>query len=319
MPEKSGLKVTDIAYGRLRAPDLDLMEQFLTDFGMIKVARSPTALYMRGTDPIHHIHVTEKGDPKFIGVAFHARNADDLKLAARIRGASGIENIDEPGGGQRVRLTEPNGYQVEIVHGMEEVEPIKVERHLSNSGNEPLRRAGTLMRIAKAPTPVKRIAHCVIGSPKVVETVQWFRNALGMICSDDVYAGDKNNIIGSFNRCDRGDEYVDHHTFFCMNQGPQAGLNHFSFEVPDIDAVFADHYYLKSLNRYEHMWGIGRHLLGSQIYDYWADPWGRVHEHWADSDRLNVNSGSHAWPPEQALVSQWGEDIPEKMMHRCCP
>ena len=36
------------------------------------------------------------------------------------------------------------------------------------------------------------------------------------------------------------------------------------------------------------MWGIGRHLLGSQVYDYWADPWGRVHEHWADTDRLNV-------------------------------
>ena len=29
--------------------------------------RTATALYMRGTDPDHHIHVTEKGDPKFSG------------------------------------------------------------------------------------------------------------------------------------------------------------------------------------------------------------------------------------------------------------
>ena len=56
-----------------------------------------------------------------------------------------------------------------------------------------------------------------------------------------------------------------------------AGLNHLSFEVPDADAVFKDHEYLAGLEKYEHMWGIGRHILGSQIFDYWCDPWGRVH------------------------------------------
>ena len=105
-----------------------------------------------------------------------------------------------------------------------------------------------------------------------------------------MYAGDKDNIIGSFNRCDRGDEFVDHHTLFCvMNE--RAGLNHMSFEVPDVDAVFMDHEYLTRLGKYEHMWGVGRHLLGSQVYDYWCDPWGRVHERWADTDRLNARSG----------------------------
>jgi catechol 2,3-dioxygenase-like lactoylglutathione lyase family enzyme len=318
MSEKSGIKVTDIAYGRLQSPDLDAMEEFLTEFGLIKVERTATALYMRGTDPVHHIHITEKGDPKFLGLAFHARDMSDLRRAAELPGASGIEHIDEPGGGQRVRLVEPNGYTIEIVDDLEPVAPIKIERLPMNSGDEPLRRKGVLMRHPKGPTPVKRIAHGVMGSPKVVETVQWFRDVLGMIGSDDIYVGDPKNIIGSFNRCDRGDEYVDHHTFFCLNQ-PHAGLNHLSFEVPDIDAVLADHHYLKSLNKYEHMWGVGRHLLGSQVYDYWADPWGRVHEHWADSDRINASAGYYIWPPEQSLVSQWGEDVPERMMTRCCP
>ena len=61
------IKVTDLAYGRLRAPDLDAAEEFLTNFGMSRAARTPTALYMRGTDPAHHIHVTEKGEPGFVG------------------------------------------------------------------------------------------------------------------------------------------------------------------------------------------------------------------------------------------------------------
>ena len=85
----------------------------------VRAARTNDALYMRGTDPDHHIHITEKGDPAFIGFAYNAGSEDDLKRIAAAPGASGIENLDEPGGGKRVRLTEPNGYQIEIVHGQD--------------------------------------------------------------------------------------------------------------------------------------------------------------------------------------------------------
>jgi hypothetical protein len=313
------IKVKDMAYGRLRAPDLDLEEEFLTRFGLARAARTPTALYMRGTDPFHHIHVTEKGDPKFVGFGYYAESEDDLARIARLPGASGIETIDEPGGGKRVRLTEPNGYQIEVVHGIAVVEPIKPRpRQRLNSGEDPLARAGELMRLPKGPSQVKRIGHGVLNTPKFEETVAWYRETLGFICSDDVYAGEKEHLIGSFNRLDRGDDYVDHHVFFCLRH-QKTGLNHLSFEVQDIDDVAMGHGYLKQFGTYEHMWGLGRHLLGSQVYDYWADPWGRVHEHWADSDRLNVRNGSHLLPAEEALVSQWGSGPPEKFINHASP
>jgi hypothetical protein len=104
----TGIKVTDMAYSRLKAPDLDRMEEFLTRFGMVRAERTPTALYMRGTDPANHIHITEKGDPKYVGFAYYAKTEDDLARIAKAPGASGIEHLDEPGGGKRVRLTEPN-------------------------------------------------------------------------------------------------------------------------------------------------------------------------------------------------------------------
>lgn len=312
------IKVWDIAYARMRSPDLDKQEEFLNDFGLVKVARTANALYYRGTDPFHHIHITEKGEPKFLGMAWHAKSEDDLKTLAKLPGASGVEHMDEPGGGMRVRLKEPNGYTIEVVYGMEQVLPIQANRQHINSGAEPLNRAGQLMRIRKGPASCKRIAHGVFGTPKNIETVQWFRDTLGLICSDDVYAGSKENIIGSFNRCDNGDEFVDHHAFFCM-KAERAGLNHFSFEVQDIDDVFMGHEYLVSKKKYEHMWGIGRHLLGSQVYDYWADPYGRVHEHWADSDRLNIHNGSNLMSVQEGLTSQWGEGPPEKFMHHLSP
>ncbi|MGA9895136.1 MAG: VOC family protein, partial [Xanthobacteraceae bacterium] len=210
-------KVSDIAYGRLRSPDLDVAEEFLARFGLHRTERTNNALYMRGTDPNHHIHITEKGDPKFVGIAYFVDDEDDLKKLAKAPGASGVETIDEPGGGKRVRLTEPNGYQIEVVAGIAPVEPIKVARQKLNSGEAPTARAGELMRLPKGPAHVKRIGHGVMMTPKFRETVGWFREMLGLICSDDVYVESKDNLIGSFNRCDRGDAYVDHHVFFCLN------------------------------------------------------------------------------------------------------
>lgn len=309
----SGIKVTDIAYARMGAPDLDVMERFLTDFGLIRTERTANRVYMRGADPAHHIYVVEKSDPKLIGFAFYARDEDDLLRAADLPGASAVEAIDEPGGGRRVRLKEPNGYQIEVVHGIEPVTPIALQPQPINTATEPLKRKGVLCRLPEGHSRVKRIGHGVIGTDSMQKTTRWFRETLGLICSDDVYAGQEDNIIASFNRCDQGDSFVDHHTLACVNFGGQVGLHHISFEVSDIDAVMSHHYYLKSLDRYEHRWGVGRHLAGSQVFDYWADPWGRVHERWADSDRLNAKSGSSLGPPERALISQWGEELPEAM------
>jgi hypothetical protein len=65
------------------------------------------------------------------------------------------------------------------------------------------------------------------------------------------------------------------------------------------------HTHLASGGRH-HQWGIGRHILGSQIYDYWRDPFGHVVEHWTDGDLFN-----NATPPNIAglasvVDSHWG-------------
>jgi hypothetical protein len=39
-----------------------------------------------------------------------------------------------------------------------------------------------------------------------------------------------------------------------------------------------------------------------------------VHERWADTDRLNARSRTNLLPAHEALVSQWGEDPPEKFI-----
>ncbi len=313
----SVMKATDIAWGRIRSPDLDKAEEFLLDFGMVRADRTKTALYMRGTDPAHHIHVTELGEPCHVGLAFHASSPDDLEKLARVDGASGVETIDEPGGGRRVRLKDPDGYQVEVVWGLQPLEPIRLARPPLNWGADKLRRRGELFRLTPGPAHVKRIGHGVVATPNFPTMLRWYRETLGLICSDDIFDGDKTNIVGSFNRCDRGDTYVDHHAFFLI-KGEKQGLNHLSYEVADFDDVMIGHERMRAKG-YEHFWGIGRHQLGSQVFDYWGDPWGRVHEHWTDTDVLNASTPSGLVERGVGTGGPWGESIPMRFAHHVSP
>ena len=94
-------------------------------------------------------------------------------------------------------------------------------------------------------------------------------------------------------RCDMGDKPVDHHTM--NNMGLPGGqevptYGHAGYEVTDsVDDLMAGHYHMKTVDEYYHEWGIGRHLLGSQMYDYWRDPHGFTHEHWTDGDLINAS------------------------------
>ncbi len=272
---------------------------------------------MRGTDAPHHLHVTELGEPRYVGIAVHAADMEDLERVARVEGASKIEDIDEPGGGKRVRLTDPDGYQVEIVHGMQMLAPIPVHRPKVNSGEDKYRRKGELFRVDPGPSHIKRLGHFVVMSKNFEKTLGWYRETLGFRCSDEFYAGEPNNVVGSFNRLDRGDDYVDHHAFFCI-RGDKSGLNHLSYEAADIDDVMAGHEQLEKKG-YQHMWGIGRHLIGSQLFDYWADPWGRVHEHWADTDVLNASTPPNRLERGAGAGGPWGQPIPAIFMGHASP
>jgi hypothetical protein len=93
-------------------------------------------------------------------------NEDDLATISKLPGASDIKTIDEPGGGKQVKLTEPNGYTIEVVHGIEAVQPIQIVRRPTNSGVAPLNQPGEVIRFVVGPSSVKRIGHAVLGSSK---------------------------------------------------------------------------------------------------------------------------------------------------------
>lgn len=302
------IRVTDVVYARFRAPDLDRMEAFLTDFGLVRSARTERALYMRGTDPQHHIHVTKLGEPAFLGIALQAASADDLERIAGTAGASPVEPIDEPGGGRRVRLTDPNGIAIDVVHGITPLPPLAVPVRTINTGAvRP--RLGARQSVERGPAHVKRLGHFVLIVKDFRETEAYYHSHFGFLNSDELYLGERQQVLGAFMRCDRGEAYVDHHSFLAIGAGMVA-LNHVAFEVQDMDDLMAGNERLVERG-FEHHWGVGRHILGGQIFDYWRDPFGTVVEHWTDGDLFNARNetGAVAIAAEGAQ-SFWGPAAP---------
>lgn len=300
-------KIHDIAYVRLGVPDLDRMEKYLVDFGMQPSARTASALYMRGDGPLHHVHISEKANQAgLLAFGFLASSADDLEALSKVSGASPVHDIQEPGGGRRVVIDDPWGTRIELVHGIERVEPISASGTRFNFGSR-VERKGALTRVGRGPGRVLRLGHGGINVPDPDAAFDWYHEHFGILRSDSIAIGDF--TLAHFCRCDRGSEHTDHHTFLlARSMDGSTGLNHVSYEVGSLDDVWLGHEHL-AREGYRHTWGIGRHTLGSQIFDYWRDPWGQIHEHYTDGDLLDAGYQAGVHSPEEG-DSQWGPQMP---------
>ncbi len=299
-----GVRVTDIAYVRFEAPDLELMEAFLLDFGLRRNERTDDTLYMRGTDDEGFVHVTTVGDEaRFVGLAFEAATSTDLETLAHRPEFSDVEALAGPGGGFVTVATDPDGFRVEVVAGRSPVGAIPLDRRLVHNDAEAQPRKGRPLRLEAGPSQVKRLGHCVLNVTSFTASEAWYKERFGLLTSDEI-AIDEDRSLGAFLRCDRGEVFVDHHTLFLVGS-KAAGFNHAAFEVANVDDLMAGHTHLSEKGR-SHHWGIGRHLLGSQIYDYWADPWGQVVEHWTDGDLFNSETPPGRAGIPELMASQWG-------------
>jgi hypothetical protein len=208
-----------------------------------------------------------------------------------------------------VDLVDPSGVPVHVVAGMHPLESLPAQTaHTFNVGHE-LRRVNAMQRPPREPTKVQRLGHLVVQTTKYLETLNWYLDNLGMIVSDFLYfpgQRDRGPTM-SFIRCDRGPTPADHHTL-ALALGPQNRYVHSAYQVCDLDALAAGGEYLRERG-YFRSWGIGRHIQGSQLFDYWRDPDGFMVEHFADGDMFD-STLEPGWAPfTSSGLAQWGPPI----------
>lgn len=309
-------KALDVAHVVYQATDLERMAAFMSDFGLRVAERRSDALFMRAADPVPFVHATCLGaENRFIGGALRMATREDLDVLARMPGSTAVQPVnDMPGGGWRVRMHTPDGVRIDALWGQTPVETLPLRSpNPFNSGVFKQRVNGSL-RPKREPGLAKRLGHFVLRVSDHERTRDWFRERFGLVDADYLCVpGDVSQVIGTFVRCDRGDELVDHHSMLIVqSQDPaDTGVHHCSFEMQDLDAVFGAHDHLMARGwRLE--CGVGRHLVGSQIFDYWKDPFGNRVEHYTDGDAVN-----HLYRPQHYAVpanetTQWGMDPPKE-------
>jgi hypothetical protein len=139
----------------------------------------------------------------------------------------------------------------------------------------------------------------------------WYTQNFNIVPTDFLHSptddgGQK--LTGFFGHIDRGQDYVDHHTLF-LAPGKMTHVHHCSFEVHDFDTQQLGHKWLAEKG-YDSVWGVGRHILGSQIFDYWWDTTGNMVEHYADGDLVNEDTPIGVMPAADETLAVWGPEVP---------
>ncbi|KAK3367750.1 glyoxalase family protein [Podospora didyma] len=325
----SKIQLGRLGYVHASHPNLEEFHQFAIDFGFVESSRDDDSIYYKGYGRDVCCYIATRstdGEKKFHGATYVAKTERDFIRTSQLKESSEIKQRPAgAGGGSFVSFRAPSGFEVHVVWGVEEgAEPTKattateVSKGGYNTALEKTRK-GEFQRFKLGPAMIHKLGHLGYITNKFDEDVAYFTQTFNFIPSDVLWEDVNNQEVDSltFMHLDQGQEYTDHHTLFLSRAPPtfpgpgEHKMHHCSFEVEDFDTQLLGHEYLLS-KKYTPIWGVGRHVLGSQIFDYWKDPSGFAIEHYADGDLVNEDNETGRGKSEGAASMYiWGPVRPE--------
>ena len=312
-------KASELAFLMFDKPDLVRAERFWQDFGLITVSRTPDRLVMRAAGSAPAVLVAQRARrSRYVGAAFVVPEHVPLPELARQMGARPVPSEAIPGGGRAVSLQDPDGHIVWLIQGWGRLDPLPVRAPLTGQINTltQVMRVNATVRAPIEPAKVGRLGHVVLQTTDFQTMADWYMRVLGLIPTDVQYLPDGAPLL-TFFRLDLGSTPADHHTLVIAG-GLEPRYEHSAWEVEDLDALGQGQQVLRA-NGHRHMWGIGRHVLGSQLFDYWHDPDGLEFEHYTDGDVFTADHETRYVPFSTASIWAWGDDVPPTMFPRKGP
>ncbi len=153
-----------------------------------------------------------------------------------------------------------------------------------------------------AVTP-RKLGHFVLGSTDYDTTRAFFLDGLGFKLSDQVPG------LSSFLRCS-----TDHHNVLVL-PAPVNFMHHTSWQVDDIDDVGRGATAMLEGHPERHIWGLGRHHIGSNFFWYLKDPAGNFSEYYSDMDAIVEDQTWTAQDFEGASgLYRWGPPPPPSFL-----
>lgn len=145
----------------------------------------------------------------------------------------------------------------------------------------------------------RKLGHVVVGSTDQEASNRFFTEGLGFKTSDEVPG------LAAFLRCS-----TDHHNVL-VQHAPVPFLHHTSWEVDDVDEIGRGAHRMLEGHPERHVWGLGRHHIGSNFFWYLKDPAGNFSEYYSDLDCIVDDA---LWKPEvftdMRALYNWGPPVP---------
>jgi catechol 2,3-dioxygenase-like lactoylglutathione lyase family enzyme len=280
-------------------PDVDKTAEFYRDFGMTEKAPGQFAT----ADGGEQLRLAHSPIRRLLELSVGADNPDDIdRVASQVsaldvdvqRTEDGLMAID-PGTGVRVRVEVAPRIQQDAVTPPVYNGPGRIDRwgrstELPQEGPVPSARP-------------RRLGHVVIGTTDVEPSKRFFMEGIGFKLSDQMM--DR----AFFLRCSE-----DHHNLL-LQHAPVQFLHHTSWQVEDVDEIGLGAQSLLAKDPARHVWGFGRHHVGSNFFWYFRDPAGNFAEYFSDMDCIPEDQ---VWQPQvwdgMRSLYAWGPPPPPSFL-----
>lgn len=247
-----------------------------------------------GGEQLRLVHAPRR---QVLEVVIGAEDQDDIDRIAR---QLGDLDLASTAGDGRVEALEPiAGFRavVEIMPHLVQ-EPVPAPSY--NGPGRAERGTGRSAAISREErVRPRKLGHVVIGSTDQAATQRFFTDGLGLKISDVVPS------LAAFMRCS-----TDHHNIL-VQQSPVNFLHHTSWQVDDVDEVGRGATAMLQADPGRHVWGLGRHHVGSNFFWYLRDPAGNFSEYYSDLDCIVDDAlwEPGVWDGAKSLFN-WGPPPP---------
>lgn len=256
-------RLTSVTIG---VPNLAETAAYYTEFGLTPTGNGGFST----ADGGQQLRLVQAPQRRLLEIGVGVDHAEDLdKIASQLTRLDLASTLD----GSTLVSEEPIAGFRAVVSVSPRIEQPRLEPTPYNGPgriDRPDTRAPGLLR--EGPVKPKKLGHVVIGSTDQEATQKFFSEGLGFKVSDVVPS------IASFMRCS-----TDHHNVL-VQQAPVNFLHHTSWQVDDIDEIGRGAMAMLENNPERHIWGLGRHHVGSNFFWYLKDPAGNFSEYYSDID-----------------------------------
>lgn len=276
-------RLTSITIG---VPDVASVAAYYEDFGLERTATGeatgqPAFATVDGGEQLRLVPAARR---KLVQLAIGADDRDDLdRIASNLAGLDvdctrSEESLVAFDLGTEVEV------KVEIASRLIQAPAALSAYNLAGNVARETARADAVLRENKVRP--RRLGHAVVGSTSLETSMDFFLKGIGFKVSDSIPG------IGAFLRCS-----TDHHNVL-VQAAPIAMLHHTSWQVDDIDEVGRGATAMLEKDPGRHVWGLGRHHIGSNFFWYLKDPAGNFSEYFSDMDCI---LDDQLWTPQE-----WG-------------